>query len=100
MARPRTCWVTRAQPAAEATAERLRALGVEPLVEPLLAVRPITGASVDLTGAAAIAFTSANAVAAFAALSGDRSLPAFVVGDATAAAARAIGFERVTSAGR
>ncbi len=96
--RPRTLWVTRAQPGADATAARLRELGVEPIVEPLLEVRAIAGADLDLTGVSALAFTSANAVAAFAARSPERALRVFAVGDATAAAARAQRFKSVLSA--
>jgi uroporphyrinogen-III synthase len=96
--RPRTLWVTRAQPGADATAARLRELGVEPIVGPLLAVRAIAGADLDLTGVSALAFTSANAVAAFAARSPERALRVFAVGDATAAAARAQRFKSVLSA--
>jgi uroporphyrinogen-III synthase len=94
----RRVWVTRAEPGARATAERLRALGFEPLVAPLLEVRLIPGGPIDLTGVAALAFTSANGVAAFAARSPERALPVFAVGVATAAAARAAGFTDVVSA--
>jgi uroporphyrinogen-III synthase len=73
-------------------------LGFQALVRPLLEVRPIAGGDLDLAGVAAIAFTSANAVAAFAARSPERSLRVFAVGDATAAAARAAGFASVLSA--
>lgn len=52
----------------------------------------------DLTGVAALAFTSRNGVAAFAALTGVRGLPVFTVGDATAEAARGAGFAEVRSA--
>jgi len=90
-------WVTRAQPGAGATARRLEALGCEALVAPLLEVRPVDGA-LDLAGAGALAFTSANAVDAFAAREPSRDLPVFAVGEATAAAARAAGFGRVRSA--
>jgi len=96
--RPRTLWITRAQPTADATAARVRALGIEPIVEPLLEVRAITDANLDLTGVSALAFTSANAVAAFAARSPERALRVFAVGDATAAAARAQRFTSVLSA--
>ena len=65
---------------------------------PLLAIRPIPQAAPDLTGVATLAFTSANGVSAFAALSPDRTRPVFAVGDATAGAARAAGFARVQSA--
>ncbi len=96
--RPRTLWVTRVQPAADATAARVRELGIEPIVAPLLEVRAIAGADLDLTGVSALAFTSANAVAAFAASSPERALRVFAVGDATAAAARAQRFSSVLSA--
>ena len=46
----------------------------------------------------ALAFTSANGVAAFTALAGAPALPVFTVGDATADAARAAGFTTVRSA--
>ena len=50
----KSVWITRAQPGAAATAERVRALGHEPLVAPLLAVRLLEGAAVDLDGVAAL----------------------------------------------
>jgi uroporphyrinogen-III synthase len=91
-------WITRAQPGADATAERVRALGHEALVAPLLAVKTLEDVHIDLDGVAALAFTSANGVRAFAEKSGDRSLKVFAVGAATAAAARAVGFKTVLSA--
>jgi uroporphyrinogen-III synthase len=90
-------WVTRAQPGADATAERLRALGHAPVVAPLLHVRPLVGADLDLEGVGALAFTSANAVAAFAVLTPARRLPVYAVGEATAAAAREAGFAGVAA---
>ena len=90
-------WVTRAQPHADETAARLRALGHDPLVAPLLEVRPLP-TPIELEGVAALAFTSRNGVAAFAARTSQRGWPVFAVGDATAAAARAAGFTRVRSA--
>ena len=94
---PRRIWVTRASPGAEATAARLAARGWTPLVDPLMAVRGLD-APVDLTGVAALAFTSVNGVEAFARACPDRALTVFAVGDRTAAAARAAGFGAVTSA--
>ena len=82
-------WVTRAQPGAGATADRLRSMSFEPLVAPLLEVRPLAGGPIDLTGVTALAFTSANGVAAFAVRSEERSMPVFAVGGATAEAASA-----------
>ena len=95
----RRVWVTRAEPGAARTAGRLTALGFDPVVAPLLAIRPIPQGAPDLTAIAALAFTSANGVAAFTALTQDRTRPVFTVGDATAQAARAAGFARVQSAG-
>ncbi|WP_439478784.1 uroporphyrinogen-III synthase [Brevundimonas sp.] len=94
----RRIWVTRAEPGATRTADRLTALGFEPVIAPLLATRSIPQAAPDLTGVAALAFTSANGVAAFASLTSDRTRPVFTVGDATAGAARTAGFARVQSA--
>lgn len=90
-------WVTRASPGAEETAERLRAMSLPVLVDPLLAVVPLTP-SIDLDGVAALAFTSVNGVEAFARLSADRSRPVFAVGERTARAAREAGFAEVLSA--
>lgn len=96
--RPRSVWITRAQPGADATAGRVRRLGLEAVVEPLLEVRPIADAAIDLQDVCALAFTSANAVAAFASLRPERNLRVFTVGDATATAARAQRFAAVLSA--
>lgn len=102
--------MTRAEPGAGRTAARLRALGFEPLVAPLIATRPLPGPPPDLSGVGALAFTSRAGVTAFVERAGaavpDRSafdppafaLPVFAVGDATAQAARAAGFRDVRSA--
>lgn len=58
----------------------------------------MAGAEIDLTDVGALAFTSANGVRAFAALSPVRDLRVFAVGAATAAAAKAAGFRKVLSA--
>ncbi|MCR5874045.1 uroporphyrinogen-III synthase [Phenylobacterium sp. J426] len=97
-ARRQKIWITRAQPGADATAERVRALGHDAVVAPLLAVRILPNVEVDLTGVAALAFTSANGVRAFADACGERSLRVFAVGAATAQAARVAGFRSVLSA--
>jgi uroporphyrinogen-III synthase len=91
-------WITRAQPGADVTAERVRALGHDAIVAPLLAVRVLPDVAVELAGVAALAFTSANGVRAFADASGERSLKVFAVGAATAQAARQAGFKSVLSA--
>ncbi|MNX73715.1 uroporphyrinogen-III synthase [compost metagenome] len=98
----RRVWITRAQPGAARTAARLTALGYEPVVAPLLSIRPLPDAldaAPDFATVAALAFTSPNGVAAFAALTSDlRDRPVFAVGDATAEAARDAGFADARSA--
>jgi len=91
-------WVTRTAPEAESTAKRLAAMGREAVVAPVLEARPIAGAEIDLGGVDALAFSSGHAVAAFSALSDERSLPVFTVGAATARWAEAAGFGAVQSA--
>jgi len=95
---PPKVWITRAQPGADATAARVSALGLEPLVAPLLEVR-FLAPEIDLSGLAALAFTSANGVRAFARLDPERRLPVWAVGEATAEVAREAGFLEVRSAG-
>lgn len=73
-------------------------MGWEPLVQPLLAIRPLSPALPDLEGFAALAFTSRNGVSAFAALTPWRDPRVFAVGEATAQAAREAGFSDVQSA--
>ena len=90
-------WITRALPGAEETAGRLRAMSLPVLVDPLLAVVPLSPA-IDLDGVAALAFTSVNGVEAFARLSAVRDRPVFAVGERTARAAREAGFGEAASA--
>ena len=97
MSRRHLVWITRAEPGSSATAERVRAIGFEPVVAPLLTVEPVE-ARLELDRVAALAVTSANGVRAFAERSDRRDFPIFAVGDATAEAARDAGFEPVRSA--
>jgi uroporphyrinogen-III synthase len=90
-------WITRAEPGASATAERVRSLGLTPIVAPLLSFHPIE-ATLGIRADEALAFTSINGVARAAGLIERRDMPVFAVGDATAAAARAAGFSDVASA--
>jgi uroporphyrinogen-III synthase len=89
--------ITRAEPGAHATAERVRALGHTPHLAPLLEVSRLP-CDLSIAGVQALLFTSANGVRAFAAGSPDRSRPALCVGQATAAVARLAGFTDVASA--
>ena len=93
-------WITRAEPGASRTAQRLRAMGHHPVVAPLLAIQPLKDVRLpDLSAFAALAFTSPNGVEAFARLTDQgRDLPTFCVGDATRDSALAHGFNKATSA--
>lgn len=79
-------------------AERLTAQGMQPLIWPMMEIRP-TVDHIDIPeGSDAIAFTSANAVRIFAELHTSRALPVVCVGARTARAAKDAGFTTVQSA--
>jgi uroporphyrinogen-III synthase len=71
---------------------------VEAVIEPLMQIHFHADEPIDLTDVQAILCTSANGVRALAQASGERRVPLFAVGDATAACARAEGFGMVESA--
>jgi uroporphyrinogen-III synthase len=89
--------ITRASADAERTAERVRELGAEPILAPLLAIIPC-GYDTNVEDAQALLFTSANGVRAFPDARRLHAKPVLTVGDATAEAARAAGFIDVRSA--
>lgn len=89
--------ITRALPDAQRTAERVRAIGAEPIVAPLLTITPCAY-DTKVGDAQALLFTSANGVRAFPDARGNHATPVLAVGDATAEAARAAGFTNVRSA--
>lgn len=90
--------VTRPREEAEALAAALAARGIAALIEPMMHIH-FRDEDLDLGGAQAVLCTSANGVRALARTTGERALPLFAVGDATAARARAEGFSHVMSAG-
>jgi len=89
--------ITRVMPDAERTAARVKALGAEPIIAPLLTIIPC-GYDTSVGGAQALIFTSSNGVRAFPAVRDARHLIVLAVGDATAEAARTAGFRDVRSA--
>ncbi|HEV2334319.1 MAG TPA: uroporphyrinogen-III synthase [Stellaceae bacterium] len=91
--------MTRPRAEAESLAEALAARGIEALIEPVLEIHYRSEPVPDLAGVQAILCTSANGVRALARVTGERSLPLFTVGEASAARARDEGFARVESAG-
>lgn len=92
------CVITRTEPGAHATAEAVRGLGLNPLIMPAARVE-ITPATLDLEGVQALLMTSAAAARAIQITETLKALPLYAVGDATAEAALAAGFETVISAG-
>ncbi len=92
--------VLRPEPGASATAAAARAAGFSPLVVPLFAIRPCAWEAPGALAFDAVMMTSANAARhGGPALADYRMLPLYTVGAATAAAARAAGFETVIEAG-
>jgi uroporphyrinogen-III synthase len=91
--------VTRPKEDSEGVARALAERGLEVMVEPLLDIAPVEGAKVETAGAQGILVTSANGIRALARLTPGRDLPVWAVGDASARAAREMGFTQVESAG-
>lgn len=91
--------VTRPRGEAEIFAAALEARGHESVLAPLLDIVLDESARVDLGGVRAVLFTSANGVRAWARIGAPHESEAFCVGDATAQAAREVGFTLVHSAG-
>jgi len=94
----KACLITRSEPGAYATAEAVRALGLAPLIIPAARIE-ITPVTLDLDGVQALLMTSAAAARAIEITETLKVLPLYAVGDATAEAAVAAGFETVISAG-
>jgi uroporphyrinogen-III synthase len=94
-----TILVTRPRSESEVFALTLAMRGHDAIQAPLLDIVPDETASVDLDGVQALLFTSINGVRSFARVSTARGVPAYCVGDATAQAARDMGFRDVHSAG-
>ncbi|NGP16650.1 uroporphyrinogen-III synthase [Devosia aurantiaca] len=93
--------VTRPEPDAQATGERLEALGIDYVAAPLLTRQNIQAHLPGPDGFAAMALTSTNALRSLDdqdALEPFRHKPVFAVGDRTAHEARMLGFTEVMAA--
>src|SRR5947207_15010339 len=90
--------VTRPRGESAELAEALGRRGIDALIEPLLAIEYRDAPSPDFSAVQAVLVTSGNGVRALARLTGERTVPLFAVGAASAAAARAAGFAHVASA--
>ena len=92
--------VTRPEDDAAPLVRELAVRGHSAIRTPMLTVRYLPEAPIDLSGVQALVFTSANGVRAFAHACPRRDLPAVTVGTATAEAAVDAGFHmRETAAG-
>ena len=81
--------VTRPQQDAIVLESELRERGFSPLLSPMLKITYFDSVVPSLDGVQALIFTSANGVHSFFSRTKDISLPAYAVGEVTAAAARA-----------
>ncbi|HTM79431.1 MAG TPA: uroporphyrinogen-III synthase [Devosia sp.] len=93
--------VTRPEPDAQATAQRLGALGIAALAAPLMTRQTLDTSLPQATGFAALALTSTNGLRSLAdrgAVERFIDLPVFAVGERTAMEARGMGFGAVTAA--
>jgi uroporphyrinogen-III synthase len=90
--------ITRPKDDAQTLAAALAARRIDSVIEPVIEVADVDGPPPDLSGVQALLVTSANGARAFARRHGGRALPVLAVGDASAAAARGLGFQSVKSA--
>jgi uroporphyrinogen-III synthase len=90
--------ITRPEKDAAPLSAALKEHGVDAMIEPLLRIDVLPGPPLDVAGVQAVLATSANGVRALQARQVPRDLPLFAVGEATAAAARTAGFDRVETA--
>jgi uroporphyrinogen-III synthase len=93
--------ITRPEPDAQATRERLAALGIAAEIAPLMTRQTLAANLPEPQGFAALALTSTNALRALGeltALDALLAIPVFAVGDRTAHEARLLGFTDVTAA--
>jgi uroporphyrinogen-III synthase len=95
MNEPGAVLITRPEPGASDTAARIVAIGLVPIVAPLLDIRPLP-VRMPSRRVASIVLACGNAVDALSALC--RSLPVLAVGAATARRATQAGFTNVASA--
>jgi uroporphyrinogen-III synthase len=77
------------------TAQRVRSLGFTPLPDPVLVIRRQEWTAPDWTAFTALLITSGNALAALIGRDVPKDKPLFVVGEKTAAAAKAAGFQKI-----
>jgi uroporphyrinogen-III synthase len=92
--------VTRPEPDASRQADKLRTMGHQSVLAPLLTIEIIPGVALHLDGAQALIVTSRNVLRAMAVrpeLIAARDLPLYAVGDATARLAAEFGFRQIVT---
>lgn len=93
-----TVLLTRPREDSEDLAARLAERGLGCLIDPLLSIDPVADAVIDTEGVQGFLITSANGIRALAQRCDRRDLPVWTVGDASARAATALGYQQVHSA--
>ncbi len=91
--------ITRPAEDAEPLARALARRGHETIIESVMTIIDVAAPDMDLDRVQALLITSANGIRAFARANPERGLPVCAVGDASARAARELGFDDVHGAG-
>lgn len=91
--------ITRPIEDADDFARDVRALGLTPLVEPMLGIVPVDFEMPDLKNYPALIFTSANGVRVFGCPPEAADMPVFAVGAHTADEVRKHGYQKIFTAG-
>lgn len=97
--------ITRPEPGLSETADKISALGWQPLLMPVMTIQPLTVDYLDVNAIQAIVFTSRQAIAPIIQQLAKQhveyyNLPVFTVGDITAQDARQAGFTNIISANK
>ena len=90
--------ITRPDEDANLLAEALEKLGHKTIIEALMVINITTSLDIELSGVQALLITSANGIRAVASVNNNRNIQIFAVGDASAKAARKLGYKKVNSA--
>ena len=90
--------VTRPDEEGWVLADQLKAIGIQPLLEPMLVVENLAIDNLSYDKTQAYVITSANSIKALLNLKPNKEIPLFAVGNASAVNARKSGFKTVYSA--
>jgi uroporphyrinogen-III synthase len=90
--------VTRPEPDASRLATKLRALGHETTLAPMMRIDNLSGTKINTDNVQALLVTSANGARALGRATAFRNITVYAVGEASADAVRGEGFDEVVSA--